>query len=167
MARLIVIAGPSGAGKGTLIASVLRQLTGIVLSVSATTRPRRAGEADARDYFFLTEACFDEWVDQGRFLEWAWYSGHRYGTPKDAVDERLINDIKNRTGKLLDSQDEVGGWPELGSKPAPEDADRDGMADAWEEANNLDPKDPEDRNADADKDGYTNLEEYLNSLCPQ
>ncbi len=86
---------------------------------------------------------------------------------RDAVDKRLINDIKNRTGKLLDSQDEVGGWPELKSKPAPKDADRDGMADAWETANNLDPKDPEDRNGDADKDGYTNLEEYLNSLCPQ
>ncbi|MHC4434208.1 MAG: pectinesterase family protein, partial [Planctomycetota bacterium] len=85
---------------------------------------------------------------------------------RDAVDERLINDIKNRTGKLLDSQDEVGGWPELKSRPAPKDADRDGMADAWETANNLDPKDPADRNGDADKDGHTNLEEYLNSLCP-
>jgi len=86
---------------------------------------------------------------------------------RDAVDKRLMNDIKNRTGKLLDSQDEVGGWPELKSKPAPEDADRDGMADAWETANNLDPKNPADRNGDADNDGYTNLEEYLNSLCPQ
>jgi pectate lyase len=86
---------------------------------------------------------------------------------RDAVDKRLMNDIKNRTGKLLDSQDEVGGWPKLKSKPAPRDADRDGMADAWERANNLDPKNPEDRNGDADKDGYTNLEEYLDSLCPQ
>ncbi len=86
---------------------------------------------------------------------------------RDAVDKRLMNDIKNRTGKLLDSQDEVGGWPKLKSKPAPEDADRDGMADAWEITNNLDPKNPEDRNGDADKDGYTNLEEYINSLCPR
>ena len=75
--------------------------------------------------------------------------------------------IRKQTGKLLDSQDQVGGWPELKSKPAPNDADRDGMADAWETAHNLDPKNPEDRNGDADKDGYTNLEEYLNSLCPQ
>jgi pectate lyase len=86
---------------------------------------------------------------------------------RDAVDKRLMSDIKNRTGKLLDSQDEVGGWPKLKSKPAPKDADRDGMADAWERANNLDPKNPEDRNGDADKDGYTNLEEYLHSLWPQ
>ncbi|MHC4537940.1 MAG: pectate lyase family protein, partial [Planctomycetota bacterium] len=85
---------------------------------------------------------------------------------RDAVDKRLVNDINNRTGKLLDSQDEVGGWPELKSKRAPKDADRDGMADTWETANNLDPKNPEDRNGDADEDGYTNLEEYLNSLCP-
>jgi len=85
---------------------------------------------------------------------------------RDAVDVRLINDIRNRNGKLLDSQDEAGGWPELTSQPAPKDLDRDGMADAWELANSLDPKDPEDRNGDEDKDGYTNLEEYLNSLCP-
>ncbi len=78
-----------------------------------------------------------------------------------------MSDIKNRRGKLLDSQDEVGGWPELKSKPALKDLDRDGMADAWEVANNLDPKKPEDRNGDADNDGYTNLEEYLISLCPQ
>ena len=56
---------------------------------------------------------------------------------------------------------------QCGEKDHGPDADRDGMADAWETANNLDPKDPADRNADADKDGYTNLEEYLNSLCPQ
>jgi pectate lyase len=86
---------------------------------------------------------------------------------RDTVDKRLINDIKNRKGKLLDSQDEVGGWPVLKSKPAPKDADRDGMADAWEMANNLDPKNPADRNADADNDGYTNLEKYLDSLCPK
>ncbi len=63
---------------------------------------------------------------------------------RDAVDERLANDIKNRTGKLLDSQDEVGGWPELETRPAPKDADRDGMPDSWETANNLDQKNPDD-----------------------
>jgi hypothetical protein len=86
---------------------------------------------------------------------------------RDSVDERLIIDIKNRTGKLLDSQGEVGGWPELKSKPAPKDLDRDGMADEWELANNLDPTNPEDRNGDAEKDCFTNLEEYLNSLFPE
>jgi guanylate kinase len=72
-----------------LIAHLLRRVTGIVLSVSATTRPRRAGEVDGREYFFLSEARFDEWVEQGLFLEWATYSGYRYGTPKDAVQKHL------------------------------------------------------------------------------
>jgi len=85
---------------------------------------------------------------------------------RDEVDKRLMNDIRNRTGKLIDSQDEVGGWPELKSKPAPVDSDRDGMADAWELANGLNPSNPKDRNGDSDKDGFTNLEEYLHSLCP-
>ena len=86
---------------------------------------------------------------------------------RDAVDKRLVSDIRKGTGKLLDSQSEVGGWPKLKSKPAPKDQDRDGMADAWEKANGLNPKNAEDRNGDVDKDGYTNLEEYLHSLCLQ
>jgi guanylate kinase len=57
--------------------------------VSATTRPRRAGEVDGREYFFLSENQFDEWVEEDHFLEWATYSGHRYGTPKGAVREHL------------------------------------------------------------------------------
>ncbi len=89
IARLIVIAGPSGAGKGTLIARLLQELTGIVLSVSATTRPRRLGEVDGREYFFLSRTQFKDWVERGLFLEWATYSGHRYGTPKQAVSDHL------------------------------------------------------------------------------
>ena len=57
--------------------------------MSATTRPRRAGEVDGREYFFLSEKRFDEWVEEGRFLEWATYSGHRYGTPEGAVRHHL------------------------------------------------------------------------------
>lgn len=83
---------------------------------------------------------------------------------RDAVDNRLVTDIKKHTGKLLDSQEQVGGWPDLKSLPAPADTDRDGMPDKWEKARKLDPSDPADRNGDADDDGYTNLEEYLNSL---
>ena len=85
---------------------------------------------------------------------------------RDAVDVRLVKNVRTRTGNLIDSQDEVGGWPELESKPAPQDTDRDGIPDAWEKANKLDAKNAKDRNGDDDKDGYTNLEEYLNSLCP-
>jgi hypothetical protein len=85
---------------------------------------------------------------------------------RDAVDQRIVEDVRNGRGKLIDSQEQVGGWPMLHSAPAPADQDRDGMPDAWEKAHGLNPTDPADRNADRDGDGYTNLEEYLNSLCP-
>jgi hypothetical protein len=83
---------------------------------------------------------------------------------RDACDDRIIKEVKNGTGKIPDSQNEVGGWPRLKSDPAPKDSDKDGMPDKWEKVNGLDPKNPEDRNGDLDKDGFTNLEEYMNSL---
>ena len=86
---------------------------------------------------------------------------------RDAVDTRVIDDVRQRRGQLINSPSEVGGWPELRTTPAPLDTDRDGMPDAWEIAHGLDPRNPADRNADRDGDGYTNLEEYLNSLVPQ
>jgi hypothetical protein len=85
---------------------------------------------------------------------------------RDAVDTRVIADVRNRTGRLLDSQDEVGGWPLLRTRGVRHDSDRDGMPDAWETAYNLDPSDPADGAQDRDHDGYTNLEEYLNALVP-
>jgi hypothetical protein len=87
---------------------------------------------------------------------------------RDHVDERIIENIVKGRGQLLDSQDEVGGWdryPDV-HRPANWDIDRDGMPDAWEKKQGLDPRNPGDRNEDADGDGYTNLEEYMNSLVP-
>jgi len=81
------------------------------------------------------------------------------------VDQRVTDNVRNLRGKLIDSQDEVGGWTKLRNEPAPADQDRDGMPDVWEKAHGLNPTDPADRNADRDGGGYTNLEEYLNSLC--
>ena len=63
---------------------------------------------------------------------------------------------------MIDTQDQVGGWPMLKSLQAPADTDRDGLPDDWESAHGLDPANPADRNADRNGDGYTNLEEYLN-----
>ena len=83
---------------------------------------------------------------------------------RDAVDTRIINDVRNGTGSIIDSQDQVGGWPVLKSLPAPKDMDGDGMPDSWEKQNGLNPLDPADSNSDLNKDGYTNLEEYLNQL---
>ena len=86
---------------------------------------------------------------------------------RDAVDQRVIDNVRNRKGKVIDSQKEVGGWPALRSLPAPVDSDHDGMPDEWEKAHGLNPNDPSDRNDVRDADGYTRLEEYLNSLCSQ
>lgn len=82
---------------------------------------------------------------------------------RDSVDQRLINDVLNGTGKSVNHPDEVGAWPKLTGTPPPLDSDHDGMPDAWEKAHGLDPQSA-DGTADKDADGYTNLEEYLNHL---
>jgi len=84
--------------------------------------------------------------------------------PRDAADERLVKGIRDRTNRTIDSQDEVGGWPNLRGGKAPVDTDGDGMPDEWERAHGLNPNDPRDGNAESTGDGYTNLEKYLNSL---
>ena len=101
---------------------------------------------------------------------------------RDVIDQRIINETKNGTATyegnyeeirkvadlskitgIIDSQKDVGGWPELKSSPAPKDSDHDGMPDEWEKNQKLNPKDPGDRNK-INRDGYTMLEVYLNSL---
>jgi guanylate kinase len=89
MAKVFVITGPSGVGKGTLIARLLERVPNLELSVSATTRPPREGEIDGRDYHFLTPEEFDRRVQAEDFLEFATYSGHRYGTLRSEVRRRL------------------------------------------------------------------------------
>src|SRR5262245_55614394 len=89
VAKVFVITGPSGVGKGTLIERLLERLPGLELSISATTRAPRAGEVDGRDYHFLTPAEFDRRAESGDFLEHATYSGNRYGTLGEEVKRRL------------------------------------------------------------------------------
>ncbi|MBO8131041.1 MAG: T9SS type A sorting domain-containing protein [Candidatus Marinimicrobia bacterium] len=94
---------------------------------------------------------------------------------RDSVDMRIVDEVRNGTatyggvygeGKgIIDSQDDVGGWPELRSEEPPIDSDHDGMPDDWEIEMDLDPNDPSDGPEDMDGDGYTNVEEYLNELC--
>lgn len=88
--RLFVISGPSGAGKGTLIALVRKMEPGLALTVSATTRPPRPGDIPDVTYHFMSEDEFDARVKAGDFLEWAWVHGHRYGTLKDDVTNHLV-----------------------------------------------------------------------------
>lgn len=85
--RLIVISGPSGAGKSTLIRDALDSIPELAYSVSATTRAPREGEVDGREYVFLTREEFERWISEGRFLEWAEYSGNLYGTPEPPLEE--------------------------------------------------------------------------------
>jgi hypothetical protein len=94
---------------------------------------------------------------------------------RDSLDSRIIEEARTGTATyggeygadlgIIDTQTEVGGWPQLNSVTPPDDNDHDGMADQWELDNGLDPTNPDDRNGDFNGDGYTNLEKYLTSLC--
>jgi len=86
--RLVVISGPSGVGKSSIVRQA-RARMGAAFSVSVTTRPRRPGEADGRDYRFVDRDAFDAMVAGGELLEWAEVFGDRYGTPAAPVREAL------------------------------------------------------------------------------
>ena len=87
--RLIVVSGPSGAGKDTLIGEALDAIPELALIASATTRRSREGEVNGRDHVFLSREKFERWIREDRLLEWAEYSGNLYGTPKQSVEELL------------------------------------------------------------------------------
>jgi guanylate kinase len=93
VARVIVITGPSGVGKGTLIRGLMERLPELQLSVSATTRKPRPGERDGVDYHFLTPEEFERLVREGGFVEHADYAGRRYGTLRSELDRRLAEGV--------------------------------------------------------------------------
>ena len=86
---LVVVSGFSGAGKGTIMKSLMAKYDNYALSVSATTRNPRPGEEDGREYFFRTREEFEEMIDQDQLIEYAQYVGNYYGTPKAYVEEQL------------------------------------------------------------------------------
>lgn len=86
---LLVVSGPSGSGKGTVLTELMRKNQNVFYSVSATTRSPRPGEENGENYFFLTRTEFENLVKSGQMLEYAEYCGNFYGTPKPAVEERL------------------------------------------------------------------------------
>ncbi len=88
-ARIFVITGPSGVGKGTLIRDLRQRVEGLELSVSATTREPRSGEVDGHDYHFLAPEEFARRADAGDFLEHATFSGNRYGTLRSEIERTL------------------------------------------------------------------------------
>ena len=85
---------------------------------------------------------------------------------RDSVDARVVAEAIDGTGKIIDDEQDVGGWPDLKSSEPPLDTDHDGMSDDWEKLHNLNPNDPTDGPKDRDSDGYTNIEEYLNHFAP-
>lgn len=105
--RLFVVAGPSGVGKGTLIARALRSIPELAVATSATTRPRRSDEREGREYHFLSEQEFDRRVAEGEFLEHVSYAGKRYGTLRGEVEQRL------RDGGSVVLEIEVAGAREI------------------------------------------------------
>ena len=88
-ARLTVLSGPSGVGKGTVVAAVRRLFPHVWVSVSCTTRQPRPGEVDGVQYHFVSEAQFDELIATDRLLEHASFAGNRYGTPRLPVEQHL------------------------------------------------------------------------------
>ncbi len=87
--RLIVLTGPSGVGKGTLLKALLQRHPELKLSISATTRSPREGEVDGVNYYFITRQQFDLMVSEDEFIEWAEFAKNCYGTPRRAVEEQL------------------------------------------------------------------------------
>ncbi|HYW19781.1 MAG TPA: guanylate kinase [Nodularia sp. (in: cyanobacteria)] len=101
--RLIVLTGPSGVGKGTLMQELLKRHPELYYSVSVTTRSPRPGEIDGENYYFISRNKFEQLVDQGEFLEWAEFAGNYYGTPREAV----LNQVQS--GKLVVLEIELEG----------------------------------------------------------
>jgi len=88
-ALLVVVSAPSGAGKTTLCNGLLDEFTKMARSISCTTREKRRGEVDGKDYFFISEDTFTKRMERGDFLEYALVHGHRYGTPREPVEKLL------------------------------------------------------------------------------
>ena len=87
--KLIVLTGPSGVGKGTLVRSLLRRYPKIYLSVSVTTRDPRPSEIDGKHYYFVSRSQFEQMVAKGELLEWAEFAGNFYGTPRKSVIKQI------------------------------------------------------------------------------
>ena len=103
LGKLIILTGPSGVGKGTLMNEILNRYPELHYSVSATTRSPRPGEINGKNYNFISRSQFEQLVTQGEFLEWAEFAGNCYGTPREAVFNQI------QAGKLVLLEIELAG----------------------------------------------------------
>jgi len=87
--KLIILTGPSGVGKGTVVKEIMGKEKNFWLSISATTREPREGEKNGENYYFLNQEKFKEMIEQNLFLEWAQFAGNYYGTPLSSVNEKI------------------------------------------------------------------------------
>ena len=87
--KLIILTGPSGVGKGTVVKEILGKDKNIWLSISATTRQPREGEKEGENYYFLNQEKFKEMIEQNLFLEWAQFAANYYGTPLFSINEKI------------------------------------------------------------------------------
>lgn len=101
--QLIVLTGPSGVGKGSLMQKLLQLHPELYYSVSATTRSPRTGEINGKNYYFMTRSQFEKLLSEGEFLEWAEFAGNYYGTPRAAVFDQI------QSGKLVVLEIELAG----------------------------------------------------------
>jgi len=95
---LIVISGPSGSGKGTIIKEVMKKIPDLLYSVSYTTRPKREGEIEGKDYFFISKDEFEKLIDEDFFIEWAKVYDYYYGTGKEFV----LNNLNDNRDVILE-----------------------------------------------------------------
>jgi guanylate kinase len=95
---LIVISGPSGSGKGTIIKEVIKKIPELIYSVSYTTRPKREGEIEGKDYFFISKDEFEKLIDEDFFIEWAKVYDYYYGTSKEFV----LNNLNDNRDVILE-----------------------------------------------------------------
>jgi len=105
--HLILIMAPTGSGKGSLVSHVKKQVQGLYFAVSCTTRDKRPGECQGREYFFITEEEFREKIKNEEFLEWAEFSNNTYGTLKSEVVKRL------QAGEIIINEIELQGIQEM------------------------------------------------------
>lgn len=128
-------------------------------------------EDEGKTFVHIVEAPFDapavRQTSAQQALEDVLAFGGASRPVRDSVDARLVKNVRERSGRMINSQTEVGAWPALDAGQAPVDSDHDGMPDDWEKQFSLNPNDASDGAADADKDGYTNVEECLNGTDPR